>query len=458
MAFDQIERASESLRRPIVSESPVAWESFHRLPTATATEANTANRFLPDFTITNNSDSSALTRIPETTNVAAIDFSRKHPEQARDRASEQALSRLVDQTYSTPDLAARKTRFEQDMQTFESRAQSANLSPREISQTYDQIGRILTAAKDPGGSHPLPPDTLLAVASQVMHNAAEPDLIRQSPHSCGVTSMEFRTYSRTPSDAAKVVAEIATTGRFVAHNSARTVVSLDQQSLTPSAAGTTDLQKENVQRTFASQLFQLTAETIANAGTPGYTGAIARQLPVDNLKAGGEQIYVPNTNKLTNDEVGASHYDDGVLLAQRGITGRDEPQSLLVQVSQAGRHARMAENFADEAGFIAHIDRLKGTRQLPAIVAVHADAELFTGRPDAGRSSRDDGHFVAVTGYDERSRTFFYYDPYVSQENRAIQGVPANLFYRATFVPNPASHRESPAAQPEQSGADSKKP
>src|SRR5262249_11465945 len=143
--------------------------------------------------------------------------------------------------------------------------------------TYHQISRLIQA----GDSAPLGAAERLRLAEQVLHHAAAPMKIDQGVNkTCNVTTVEKRIFTRQPSEAARLIADVATTGRYVTANGA--VVNLeripgglkpDQEALWSwtrpfDAKQNSDIRLDG-RRTYASQLLQNTAVNIKYASHKG---------------------------------------------------------------------------------------------------------------------------------------------------------------------------------------------
>src|SRR5262249_53565715 len=129
-----------------------------------------------------------------------------------------------------------------------------HLSPEEVAKTYKQIERLL----EPSGDKPIEQAEKNKLALEVMRHVAHPqDISQGSYNTCNVTTVETRTYTRQPSEAAKLVADVALTGQYTAHDG--TVV-----AVSPKAHGQSklDLPTPDGTRDHASEIFQVTAVNI----------------------------------------------------------------------------------------------------------------------------------------------------------------------------------------------------
>src|SRR5262249_9446343 len=181
------------------------------------------------------------------------------------------LSELAEYHFQNP---KQRARFESLMAEFEQRVRSFRTAETEIAATYHQINRLIQA----GDSAPLGESLRLRLAEQVLHQAAAPTKIDQGGHrTCNVTTVEKRIFTRQPSEAARLIADVATTGTYVTADGA--VVNLERipgglkpdeealRSLTRpfDAKRNSDIRVDE-RRTYASQLLQNTAVNIKYAG------------------------------------------------------------------------------------------------------------------------------------------------------------------------------------------------
>lgn len=345
-------------------------------------------------------------------------------------APEIELRRRIASDYASPAMRERGERLSRDMDAFAERARANRLSDGEVSETFRHVARIL----DAGPNARLSRDERLVLASQVIHNAAFPTEIRQNENTCGVTALEVRTYIQHPSAAAALVADVAARGSFTGHDG--TVILLDGRSLTPSVVGTTDLSRESQSRSFASQLFQVTAANIANLNDPDFRSLRYEQRPPARDGDFGEALVDSRTGRVFSHEPGAAGRPNGLIAASESITGRSgEGAAFLVNLERQGRTATRSGAFrnADELG--QRLEALTRDGRMPAVIFVHANSDLFARSPNAvPRDLFNDGHFVTITGYDPVSRTIRYDDQYGPESDRNDRPVSLQNFYNATHV------------------------
>src|SRR5262249_8493025 len=133
------------------------------------------------------------------------------------------LDELAENKITDPD---KRADFQVEMRTFEERAARQGLSQEQIAETYEQISRLL----DTPGEQPVTQTDRIKLAKEVMHAAAHPTGCDQGTHrTCSVASLEGRTYARDPAAAARVVADVATTGEFKTADGS--MIKIDSNSL-----------------------------------------------------------------------------------------------------------------------------------------------------------------------------------------------------------------------------------
>lgn len=164
------------------------------------------------------------------------------------------------------------SRFRADMVRFENRLallQSQGLSlaemERQIRQTYSQLSRLMQNGRQVNPV--ISARNRIILASQVINQAANPENILQGSNpTCSVTAgVEFRLYSRLPSEAARIVADTALHGQVNLSDNysdeiqPRPIVIPFVQNLEPAIAADGNNANRHGERSFASQLLQLAA-------------------------------------------------------------------------------------------------------------------------------------------------------------------------------------------------------
>jgi YD repeat-containing protein len=143
------------------------------------------------------------------------------------------------------------------------------LPPMEVAETYRQVNRLLSASE---GAKVSPKDRA-SLAEQIMYSTAYPHSIDQGyNNTCNVTTLETRAFERDPAKAARMIADVAITGKYT--TPAGVVVDIERVGgLIPDAESNRLLQAGYVNgqfgdikvdggRTYAGQLFENTAVNI----------------------------------------------------------------------------------------------------------------------------------------------------------------------------------------------------
>jgi hypothetical protein len=248
------------------------------------------------------------------------------------------------------------------------------------------------------------------IAGQIVNHAANPTDIDQGQHmTCNVTTIESRTYARHPSDAAKLVADVAITGQYVASDGTRVVV--DNGSLTPDKEAQAAHAPDG-SRDLASQLFQVTA---VNIWYQKHDPAVHYEQTQD-----GERLYryaADGSKSEVREGVGFW----GWLRGKEGTPTRSPSlaDSHLVEVGNAitgdqgasnwfFEHQQVSENNTVHVESQRDLERkladAKAHGRLPVVIAVHTGNEPFHTDSDGGTAGGSGGveggwHVVNVTDF-----------------------------------------------------------
>lgn len=150
------------------------------------------------------------------TEILNVDGSREriykngyHEYQPGDYYTEKAnLKAIADHAFTD---SAQRNRFLSYADVFESRALRDGLTHEEIAAVYQQIDRLLEG----GPNAFLSAAERAKLAEQLMFNSAFPNTIDQGRNlTCNVTTIEERVFSKHPEDAAKMVTDVALTGKY----------------------------------------------------------------------------------------------------------------------------------------------------------------------------------------------------------------------------------------------------
>ncbi len=349
------------------------------------------------------------------------DKAREVPPASEDVKTERhKLLDLAEQKIADPE---KRAKFEADMLRFEERAakQSPPLSPEEIVKTYKETERLLNAT----GDTPLKPEDRLKIAEQAMSQCATPKSIDQGQHNtCNMTTAECVTYTRHPSDAMKLVTDVATTGEYTApdgtHVKVNPVAADNEAKNNPPVDG---------DRSQASQIFQVTAVNLFYQKQPfTYTDATgtSKVVPAGQLEyaqvpsqagalppvQGGERLIDHSTSPPT---VLMKDWTKGVPMdspevADRAmvdvpniITGANDAIMIEHNTGISG-DATGVKTFKSEDEMKSFIKDAKDHGKLPIIMGVHTGQEPFLHDSGGGAAGGSGGwHVVTITDYDEAS-------------------------------------------------------
>ncbi len=328
-------------------------------------------------------------------------------------------------------------KFNQDMLSFEERASKQDVSNAEVARTYHQVSRLLEDDSDA----PLQPEQREALARQVMEQSADPTKIDQGQHNtCNITTIETRIYTRTPSAAAQVVTDMALGGQFETLDG--TNVTLPPESLQPLTEATLD-SPQNADRSYASQIFQLTAVNVhyarENASTTPAGQKQYEQIAPEFEGDNGERLFDYSSGSrvevLLNGEparqphLNISQYRD----IHNQITKGDDSGFLLAHTDSISDST--LSNFDSEETLRSTLIDMKENGRFPAIIRIDSWNEPFlsdSGGGEAGGSGQG-WHVVTVTDYDLASDRVSIDNQWGEQDDRfGERGVSVQDLYLAS--------------------------
>ncbi len=336
------------------------------------------------------------------------------------KAVEEQHKRLTELAEAKIDVPEHLEQFKNDMEKFEARRdelqqlykkqyeeegfapEEAGLKAQkkaaeEIAETYRNIARILEAE----GDEPLYETERRFAAMQILHHATDPTTIDQGDHpTCNVSTVEARLYTRSPSEVARVVADMATTGLFITRSDPWTVIALNENSRRPDAEGMFHPPSSSA-RSYASQLFQLTAINIAwerwNRQQDPPTKMRYEQLEnhtrlVDYSKNPPDGEVELRQDGTPTQRTGIGNRD--LVEVTNEITGGDESEFVI----QRGGGSDKIKGVRSPEELSSKLAEMKEKGELPAIMYVHTRNEPFYS--DGGAPG---WHVVTVTDFDAES-------------------------------------------------------
>lgn len=328
-------------------------------------------------------------------------------------AEKQRLERLASERIT---IAKERADFLNNLKKFEERARLQKLPDQEVAQTMREMSRVLEA----NGNTPVTARHRVRATLGIMRNAADPFSNDQGYHdTCNATMIENRLYARTPSAAARVVADSLLKGKYVAADGTTTIISpsnlqaYSEEALNEPANSNT--------RLYASQIFQTTAINSL------YTKHNLQKVPPGDLRYfqvkpvndddTGERLFdLQKSPGETNPTVVDGHASiDGMIHMSMLITGKNEGEAFLLHNKYANRFDNKGSLFQSEEDLARKLAKLKEEGKLPAILAI---SSMSTPMYNALRTNfkeqvypvtedllHSDGHGVLVIDYDEKTRT-----------------------------------------------------
>ncbi len=338
------------------------------------------------------------------------------------RVERTKLEQLAESKIQDPEKLAK---FRADMLRFEERGakQDPPLSPAEIAETYKQEQRLMNAT----GASPLKEGDRVKLAEQVMSQAATPTSIDQGQHnSCSVTTVETRTYTRNPSEAARLVTDVATTGQYKTADG--TMVNVDPSSIAARDQEARNNPPTDGDRSHASQIFQVTAVNsyyekhgydykdangVDHHVPPGKLKYVQNDVPLGtNPPETGERLVDTSTTPATtimedwknNTPLRSPDLTDGgIAEVSKNISGKDDTVYLGHEKAVQG-DKKGVTTFADEGELKDEIARAKAEHKMPVIIRVHTGEEPFLHDSGGGKAGGSGGwHVVTITDYDEKT-------------------------------------------------------
>lgn len=269
-------------------------------------------------------------------------------------------------------------RLEKYMSAFEKRARKENLTTQEVGAAYAQVSRLFGKYQEA----PVSKQARVELAEQVLRNLAEPTAIDQGGHNtCNVATIEIRLYTKEPSAAAKVVADVALKGTFVTADGV--IIGLDSRNFSKDPEAQISTRTDN-KRSYASQLFQLTAinsfwadHELDEEGNKVEAGSVRyiqdRSLRTANNTNGEALVkFKDDVTTILEDEKGK--VIDRPLLSMGNmaeiyfrLTGAKADQIFISQMDSPDHDAR-EKQVKTEADLNMALLELQQQKELPAIV------------------------------------------------------------------------------------------
>jgi len=327
-------------------------------------------------------------------------------------------------------------RMTEDLNSFERRAQTSGISDLQVAETYSSIRRLLAA----DASATLPQNERIKIAQQIARNAAKPTSIDQGKHgTCNVAVVEARVYSRNPEAAAKMVADVATTGSFRTADgfsitpTRRSLVPDEESGNSPPSDG---------ERGAASHIFQVTAANIKwqrtvltpDGKVSSWGNIIYEQIPSKRSRWSGDtgervMDYGFSPPRETTDyKRGPSLSVSDLIGINNQITGKSEKDFVIENKVHGGNgttHVTSPQEL--ETALVA------AGKDMPIFIRVHTGNDPFL-TDTAGNWSRQRGvwHVVSITDYDPKTQRVSIDNQWGSRSDRSLD---LDKLYKSTMEP-----------------------
>lgn len=272
-----------------------------------------------------------------------------------------ALLELAEKHIKDPEILAK---FKADMERFETRGRKDGLSTHEIQETYTNLSRLLKAGPDARVNEP----DRAAIAHQIMRQAANPMSIDQGHHyTCNVTTIEANLYSKEPSRVAALIADVVTTGKY--QGALGKAVSVPDSTFQPDSEARKAITVDG-ERSFASQLFQVTAINLFYANHDGYMRY--EQFPVTSAdgRDTGERLRPLGVIPFWKNSDGPELSTTDMAITHELIVGRKDPMLILRHSSYAPSHHESVRNFGSKDQFVRTLDEAQRLGKFPLIMMV----------------------------------------------------------------------------------------
>lgn len=324
------------------------------------------------------------------------------------------------------------TEFSRRMNQFQARVSDRS----EVIATYQQIQRLL----EPSAPSLVSSKERATLARQILMQAAEPDMICQGHHqTCTITSLESVVYTKHPSKAAEMLADLALTGQFTASDG--TSLKLDPHPR--DYIQRYDLTPAN-ERTYASELFQIASVNLHYQNT-GYRYE-QRHLTGPFKQDTGEDLFLDGKKVSDDPSIRPVSYRE----IENSITGANDRDPRLDNVlyfskpEQIGPDAieNGARFFKTEQEFELHLRQLKETSGFPVVLTVNTANDPFVADDPTRVSDAGGWHAITVRDFLPGNPSKVYIDnpwgPKFSHHTDA-RAIPVHELYLSTFSPDKAA-------------------
>jgi hypothetical protein len=297
-----------------------------------------------------------------------------------------------------------RQQFLDNMKVFEARQKNGEISPEEVTKTYQNIDQLLTSVDGK-----IPPKDRILLTQNFMHLAAYPSESDQGIYNtCNVTALQEKLLTRHPTKVAGMLAEAGITGGYTAPDGKS--IQLDLESMKPIAnfKGEANATPVDGVRSYGTQVINhILVNEITQRKTDKHDTMLYVQRHERSQEDRGERLLSMRdgsemTFRNTEEPIrGPGLTSKDVTEALKRHTGEDD--SFLVKGS-GGRLAdgRIAINSEEE--LVAAITKAKRENRTPLLVEVNGADPLFQGGFPDGQHA---GHVVSVSDYDPQTKQIY---------------------------------------------------
>ncbi|MBZ0188340.1 MAG: LysM peptidoglycan-binding domain-containing protein, partial [Candidatus Obscuribacterales bacterium] len=324
--------------------------------------------------------------------------------------------------------------LQDDLNEIKRRVDKGETTAAEIEKTYKHVERLLETESSAGVKE----GDRKILAQQVIDHTARTKNIDQGHHNtCQVTSLECRIYQRTPSHAARMVTDLALTGKYTSEDRGATVEmpvkAVDDES--------TDFPVKDGLRSYASELFQVCAVNIHYVKEGLGTKYVQKQVDknADDSDDTGERLYKKGEKKPFRKD---PNLDDNALIEiNQAITGEPSDGFVFCHETYVCGKEKGLTTVSTEADFINKL-RSTAPSDYPLILGVHTASDPFWSDSNHGAAGGaggkgGGGHFVSVRSYDSGPPPTVELDNQWSKSNDHDK-MPVHQLFLAMHHPNEA--------------------
>jgi hypothetical protein len=314
--------------------------------------------------------------------------------------------------------------FKKDMEKFEDRVKSGDVPKEEVARTYEAISKMVDSSTDVTSR-----GQRLQLAKNIMFHAGDPTSTDQGRYqTCAVTTQQERMFTRNPGQAAEIISEAATTGKWVAPDGKE--IKLDRGSLKPQPESVSG-QPIDGERSYATQIMNnvLANDIHQRKANPEYYVQLngkdrnGRRLGEQDsgervYGADGKEVRDPEGKKLRapqlddveiSDQMKRLSGDSKAVLIHKNVVAMSQES---LQHENPAEYARQKNNpdygknvniFDDQQKFADALKELKEQKKFPAIIGLDGgNKEIVKGLPKEapGQPDGPTAHMLSITDYD----------------------------------------------------------